>query len=151
MKYLEDFSPGERETLGSHRLSAEEIVEFARQWDPQAMHTDSEAAASSAFSGLIASGAHLVALSIRLLIEQADRAAVIAGLGWDEVRFLEPARPGDRLTATRTCLEARPSASRPGAGVVRNRITLENQHGHTVLSYADAILVAARPAGSKNS
>jgi acyl dehydratase len=147
MKYLEDFSPGEQEILGSHELSSEEIIDFARLWDPQAMHTDTDAAASSTFSGLIASGAHLVALSVRLLVGQPDRAQVIAGLGWDEVRFLEPARPGDRLTATRTCLQARPSASRPGEGVVRNRITLENQHGRTVLSYVDAILVAKRPAG----
>jgi acyl dehydratase len=146
MKYLEDFSPGERETMGTHTLAAEEIVEFARRWDPQEMHTSITAAAASPFGGLIASGAHLMALSVRLLVERKQRAAIIAGLGWDEVRFLEPARPGDILTATRTCIQARPSASRPGEGVVRNRITLVNQHGRTVLSYVDAILVAARHA-----
>lgn len=145
MKYFEDFAPGDREAVGTHAVAAEEIVDFAKAWDPQPMHTDPEAARASAFSGLVASGAHLVALSVRLLILHPDRAAVVAGLGWDGVRFLEAVRPGDTLALTRQCMEARPSRSRPGVGIVRNQITFVNQHGRTVLDYTDTILVSRRP------
>mgnify|MGYP001056958952 CR=1 FL=1 len=74
--------------------------------------------------------------------------SVIAALGWDEVRFLGPARPGATLTLLRECLEIRPSTSKPDRGVVRNRLTLKNQTGQSLLSYVDTILVAKRPSRS---
>jgi acyl dehydratase len=145
MKYFEDFVDGETEVKDGHLLTAEEIIAFARQWDPQPQHLDPEAAAALPLGGLIAAGTHLLSLCVRTLVTGQTRIAVIAAMGWDEVRFLAPARPGDLLTLTRTCLEARPSASKPDRGVVRNRITLANQHGQEVLSFVDAILVRRGP------
>ena len=150
MKYLEDFVPGEVEQAGEYLLSQQEIIGFASKWDPQFFHTDPQAADRSVFSGLIAAGTHLIAITVLLLITHRPRVSVLAGLGWDEVRFLAPARPGDTLTLFRKCLEIRPSASKPDRGIVKNRLTLNNQAGQTVLSYMDTILVAKRPSDSES-
>ncbi len=148
MKYFEDFSPGECATVGSHHVTLEEIVQFARAWDPQPTHVDAGAAPDSQFRGLIASGAHLMAISVRLLVtSQEQPVAVVAGLGWDEVRFLAPVRPGDTVTLLRRCVEARPSRSKPDRGIVCNALQLINQDGAEVLAYRDTILVHRRPSG----
>jgi len=147
MKYFEDFVPGEIEKVGEHYLTQEEIVEYAGKWDPQFFHIDPEAAKESVFQGLIAAGTHLIAITVLHLVTHQPRVSVLAGLGWDEVRFLGQARPGYTLTIFRECLEIRPSASKPDRGVVRNRLTLSNQEGHSVLSYVDTILVAKSSAG----
>ena len=110
-----------------------EIAGFGRDWDPQPIHPDPEAAETPPFGGLIASGSLLVALSVRLLVDHPHRAAAIPGLGWERVRFMEPVREGDTLTLTRECQEARPSRSDASRGVIRNRIALTNQHGMRVL------------------
>lgn len=148
MKYFEDFAPGEIEKVGEHHLTQEEIIEYGKKWDPQFFHIDPEAANKSVFQGLIAAGSHLIAITVLHLITHRPRVSVVAGLGWDEVRFLGPARPGDTLTLFRECLETRPSTSKPDRGVVRNRLTLTNQKGKSLLSYVDTILVATRPSGS---
>lgn len=145
MKYLEDFREGETETVGGYSLDAPQVVEFARQWDPQPMHTDPDAARQLPAGSLIASGAHLLSITVRLLVTRPNPVAVIAGVSWDEVRFLKPARPGDVLSLTRECIEARPSSSKLDRGTVRNRITLRNQNGDALLSYIDTIIVARRP------
>ena len=145
MKYLDDFVPSEIEVVGEYTLSQEEIIQFGRKWDPQPFHVDLATADKSVFAGLVAAGTHLVAITVLQLVTHEPQVAILAGLGWDEVRFLEPARPGDILTLTRECLEVRPSKSRSDRGVVRNRITLTNQHGQPVLSYVDTILVGKRP------
>ncbi len=145
MKYFEDFSPGETEVKNGWPLTEADIIEYARQWDPQPQHVDPEAARALPLGGLIAAGTHLLSLCVRLLVTGAERIAVIAAMGWDEVRFLEPARPGDLLTLSRRCLEARPSASKPDRGIVRNEIILANQHGRPVLRLVDTILVRRRP------
>jgi acyl dehydratase len=135
VKHLEDFVVSEEEAVGSHALSREEIVAFAGEWDPQPMHTEGE---------VIACGAHLVAITIRALVRHEPRVAIIAGLGWDEVRFRAPARAGDRLEVRRRCLEVRPSRSRPDRGIVRNRIELVGADGTIVLDYVDTILIRRR-------
>lgn len=146
MRYLEDFQTSEIETIPGYALSASEIVEFGRAWDPQPMHTDPDAAKTLPFGGLVASGLHLLAIAVRQLVSQPGHVAVIAGLSVDEVRFLRPARPGDTLTVTRECIEARASDTKPDRGIVRNRITLLNQHDEVVLSYVDTLLVWRRAA-----
>jgi len=151
LKYLEDFIPGEVEKVGEYLLTQEEIIEFGKKWDPQFFHIDPEAADKSVFSGIIAAGTHLLAITVLQLITHQPRVSVLAGLGWDEVRFLGPARPGDTLTLFRECLEIRPSASKLDRGVVRNRLTLSNQNGHSLLSYVDTILVAKRPSVSEST
>jgi len=151
VKYLEDFVPGEVETVGDHSISPDEIIEYGKAWDPQPIHIGSESAAAAEFGGLVAAGTHLVAITVLKLVTHLPKVAIIAGLGWDQVRFHRPARPGDKLTVTRECLDVRPSKSKNDRGVVRNRITLTNQAGELVLSYIDAILVARRPADHQNA
>ena len=151
MKYLEDFVPGEVETVGDHSILPDEIIEYGKAWDPQPIHIGSESTAVTEFGGLVAAGTHLVAITVLKLVTHLPKVAIIAGLGWDEVRFHRPARPGDKLTVTRECLDVRPSKSKNDRGVVRNRITLTNQAGELVLSYIDAILVARRPVNSQNT
>ncbi len=146
MKYFEDFRVGDRSAFGAHPVSRDEIVELAARWDPQPFHVDEKAAAASTFGGLTASGAHLVAITVSLIVTRDEKVAVIAALGWDEVRFLAPVRPGDVLSLAHECLEARASRSKPDRGVVRNRVTAVNDRGEPVLSYVDTILVARRPA-----
>lgn len=147
MKYFEDFAVGEAATVGAHLVTEQELVAFARAWDPQPTHIDLDAAARSPFGGLIASGVHVIAISVRLLVTSAEEpVAVVAALGWDHVRFLAPVHVGDTLTLTRRCIEARPSQSHPERGVVRNVLFLTNQSGVRVLSYEDSILVTMRAA-----
>jgi acyl dehydratase len=151
MKYFEDFAVGEEATVGAHLVTEEELTTFARAWDPQPSHTDRSAAVQSPFGGLIASGAHVIAISVRLLVTSVtEPVAVVAALGWDHVRFLAPVRVGDTLTLTRRCIEARPSQSHPERGVVRNALLLTNQSGVRVLSYEDSLLVTMRaPRGAR--
>jgi len=144
-RYFEDFTPGEVLTLGTYSVTADEIIEFAQRWDPQPRHTDPEAAKESSFGGLVASGAHIFAISVRLLVNQNPPVAVIAVVGCDKIRFTQPVRPGDVLTSYFECVETRPSRTKADRGIVRNQVTLVNQNGEQVLSYIDTILALKRP------
>jgi len=118
--FFEDFTPGETYELGSHTLTADEIVAFARQWDPQPYHVDP--AAESPFGGLIASGWHTCALWMRLYATSLlCRADSRGSPGVEELRWLAPVRPGVTLHARLTVLEATPSARRPDRGTIRSR------------------------------
>ena len=143
-KHFEDFHVGQTTTVGDYRVTKEEIIEFARKWDPQPFHVDEEAARESVFGGLIACGCHLVSISILLENETGTKPNLVAGLGWDKLRFLRPVMPGDRLSLTTECLETRESKSRTDQGIVRNLVTLTNQRGEPVLSYQDTIIVTKR-------
>jgi acyl dehydratase len=123
-------------------VTAEEIKEVAQRWDPMPFHLDEAAGEASHFGGLVASGAHTIAASIRLGAEEVPRTAAIAGLGIDGLRFLAPVRPGDRLTQSTEIIETFPSASRPTAGIVRGRRSLRNQDGVEVMSYLVAWMVS---------
>ena len=145
MRYFEDYVVGETRLVGTHRLTRDEITNFARQWDPQPFHLDEEAAAASVFGQLTASGVHLVALTIRLIMASDAAGHVLAALGWDDVRFGHAAHVDDELTLHVTCTWARPSRSRPDRGIIKNQFTLTNGDGRTVLDYTDTIFVARRP------
>jgi acyl dehydratase len=98
--YFEDLRVGDTESFGSYTVTREEIVEFASQYDPQPFHVDPDAAAESPFGGLVASGWHTSAMTMRLLVDgYLDDAATRGALGVDELRWLEPVQPGDTLTA----------------------------------------------------
>ncbi len=143
-KYFEDFHLGQETTVGNYLVTTDEIIEFAKKWDPQPFHTDEEAAKQSIFGGLIACGCHLVSISILLENESSTKPNIIAGLGWDQVRFPNPVRPGDKLSLTVVCLEKRELRSRAEQGIVRNLVTLTNQKGEPVITYQDTIIVAKR-------
>ena len=134
-RYFEDYPPGAVFEGGAVAVSEAEILEFARRYDPQTMHTDPAAAAHGFFGGLIASGWHTAALMMRLFATHfLSPASSLASPGIDELRWLAPVRPGDELRLRVTVLEARRSRSRPGEGIVRSLVELLNQHGEVVLS-----------------
>jgi acyl dehydratase len=135
MRYFEDFRAGETGVLGSHIVTEEEIVAFAKKYDPQPFHTDPEAAKATIFGGLIASGWHTCAIMMRLSVEamRREEAAGTGSPGVDSCRWLKPVRPGDTLTLRREVLETWPSQSKPH-GFVRTRAEMLNQRGEIVLS-----------------
>jgi acyl dehydratase len=145
-RYFEDYPEGAVFTAGTIAVSAADIIEFARRYDPQAMHTDPEAAAGGPFGGLIASGWHTAALMMRLFADNfLSPASSVASPGLDELRWRQPVRPGDTLSLRVTVLEARRSRSRPGEGIVRSFVELLNQNGDVVLSLKPISLIACRP------
>jgi acyl dehydratase len=145
-RYFEDYAPGAVFTSDAIALSEAEIIEFARRYDPQAMHTDPEAAAKGRFGGLIASGWHTAALMMRLFATHfLSPESSVASPGIDELRWLQPVRAGDVLSLRVTVIEARRSRSRPGEGVVRSHIEVLNQRGDMVMSLKPISLIACRP------
>ncbi len=145
--YFEDFHAGNvTESSESYTVSEEEIIAFASNWDPQDFHIDPDAAARSVFGGLTASGTHVLAIRNWLIHRLASRAHVIAALGFDDVRFHRPVRPGDVLRLRSEVVEARLSKSKPDLGLVRAAHTMLNQKDETVLTLTVAILARRRPA-----
>ncbi len=135
MRYLEDCRAGEVIELGSHTVGEEEILEFARRYDPQPFHVDPERAAESIYGGLIASGWQTCAIYMRLVVDGLlGESSSMGSPGLDSLRWLLPVRPGDTLRATYTVLEVTPSRSRPDRGVVRFRGEMINQHDEVAMS-----------------
>jgi len=131
----EDFQPGKVIEHGVRVLSEEEIVRFAREWDPQRYHVDPEAAKATPFGGLIASGWQSCGVAMRLMCDAyLNESSCVGSPGIDEIRFLKPVRPGDTLRFRSTVLESRPSRSKPDRGTVSFRWELINQTGEIVLS-----------------
>ena len=143
--YFEDAEIGTVCTAGPRLVTKDEIIHFAKQYDPAPRHIDEEAAARSIFGGLTASSAHTFAMSISLTPRLQPRLRVLAGMGWDELRLPNPVRPGDELDLETTVLEKRESKSKSDRGIVRNQIRLRNQRREIVLQAISTILVARRP------
>ena len=145
IKFFEDFSIGD-EISGKqdYEVTKEEIIDFANKWDPHPFHTDEEAAIYSIFKGLTAPATLVIAIAGWLWHRVEDKPALIAGLGWDEVRFLHPVRPGDKLSITFKCIDARPSESKPDCGILSTRVTITNQKGDPILRLFDKYLVKKR-------
>ncbi len=147
MMYWEDFPVGDSHEMCRHTFTEQEIVAFARQFYPQPFHVYAQAAKDSAFGGLIASGWHTCAVGMRLKCETyLDRVPALGSPGVDLICWKAPVRPGDTLVYRRTVLEARPSASRPGVGLVKQRWDAVNQHGELVLVTEGWELLGRRPA-----
>ena len=133
--YWEDFKVGETVVLGERSLSKDEIIAFANEFDPQPFHVDEQAAKESIYGGLIASGWHTCAIAMRMMCDAyLLESASLGSPGVDQVRWLKPVRPGDRLRAQRTILESRSSSSRPELGIVKALWEVFNQRGEKVLS-----------------
>ncbi len=146
MRYLEDLEVGatSRDT-GTYLVTAEEIIEVGRRWDPQPFHVDEAAAAESVFGGLVASTVHLLAMANSLAVK-GDPTAAVSALGMTDMVNHAPARPGDELSHRSVITSRRPSQSRPGLGVITVRNELSNQRGELVLTYTVAALVRSRDA-----
>ena len=135
MIWWEDFKVGEAAQLGRHTFTPQEIVAFARQFDPQPFHLDPAAAEHSVFGGLIASGWHTCAVGMRLMCEALIHHTVSLGSpGVDNIRWLQPVRAGDTLEYRRIVVESRASATRQGVGLVKHRWEAVNQDGDLVLT-----------------
>ncbi len=148
--YFEDFAPGQVFQLGSlPPITEDDLVSFARQWDPQPFHVDPDAAKETMWGGIIASGWHTGAMAMRLLVDGLlCRCASQGSPGVDHVRFRRPVRAGDVLSGRHTILETSPSASRPDMGKIRALTELINQYGETVASFEGVGFYDRRPDGS---
>ena len=131
--YWEDFTPGWTYDSTARSLSAEDIVRFAREYDPQVYHTDAEAAKATPFGGLIASGWQTCGVMMRLMCDgYLLESACVGSPGLEEVRWLKPVRPGDALRLRSTVLEQTPSQKDAGRGTVKFRWDVLNQKDEVV-------------------
>ena len=133
--YFEDLAPGTVLEFGDAEMTAQAITEFARQFDPQPFHLDREAAKSSLFGGLCASGWHTASVMMRLWVDNyLSPEASLGSPGVDELRWHRPVFPGDRLRCRVEVLDATPSRSKPFMGTVRSKCQVLNQNSDVVMS-----------------
>ncbi|WP_341850193.1 MaoC family dehydratase [Sphingomonas natans] len=147
--WFEDIEVGRIDRFGAYPVTREEVLAFARAYDPQPFHIDDEAAAKSPLFGrLAASGWHTAAIGMRMTVDYWEPLDfhTLGAAGIDEMRFLAPVFPGDTLRAEAEVLDTRTSASRPGVGIVRSRTTIFNQADKPVLSHVATVFIPMRPA-----
>jgi len=151
VEYYEDIKLHQKARSREYHLSDKEIIDYASVWDPRPFHIDPEFAKKSEIGGLFASGSHLVAILHRLAVEKDLNEAYIAGMGWEKVQFLQPARPGDILTLEEEVLWKRESKSNPNVGLVHHTARLVNQRGEAVFTLETTGMVKKRPVNSAPS
>lgn len=146
-RFFEDFKVGDRFASGGMTITEAAIIDFARQRDPQPFHTDPAFAATWTFGGLIASGLHTMAATLRLWLDLGIfRACSLGSPGIGEVQFPRPVRPGDTLRVVSDIVQLRPSASRPDRGIVRLRQVTINQRNEAVLEQETTVFLKRRTA-----
>jgi acyl dehydratase len=145
-RYFEDYVEGNIYRFGSIAVDEEEVIAFAKRFDPQSFHTDPDAARLTPFGGLIASGWHTAGLTMRLYVEHyLTHVASLASPGLDELRWLKPVRPGDSLSVRVTILKATPSRSKPDRGAVTSFVEVFNQADELVMTFRCVNIIARRP------
>lgn len=145
-RWFEDYVPGSVYGFGHASLSETEMVDFARDYDPQSIHTDPAWSATGPFGGLIATGVHTIAACMRLYVDHyISQVASLASPGLDEICWPRPVRPGDRLRIRVTVAEARASRSKPDRGLVHSAVEALNQDDDLVLSFTAMNFFARRP------
>ena len=133
---FESFEVGQVQEFGAYQVTEQEVIEFASKYDPQFFHLDPEAAKSSLFGGLCASGWHTCAMTMAMLVENMDKTGRSLGSpGIDELRWTRPVYPGDVLSVRMEVLELLPSMSKPGIGIVVSRTTVSNQDATPVMEF----------------
>lgn len=146
-RLYEDLRVGEKKTTARYTMSEDEILEFARKYDPQPMHIDKAIAAEGPFGGIIASGWHTAAVAMRLVADAAVfGTGEVLGVGVEDLAWPKPVRPGDTLEAEIEIASMRESKSNPKYGVVKLATTVRNQHGETVYTFTPSCWVPRRPA-----
>lgn len=144
LQFGQDLAVGQRIELGTYTFTEDEIIAFAKQWDPQSFHIDREAAAAGYFGEVIASGIHTLGVFQHLCVQQLfSRWAVIAGRGMTDVEFRTPVRPGDRLSGSVEILAL--TADDRGRTSARIRATMHNQDGGQALALTMDVLVRTHP------
>ncbi|MGY3448032.1 MaoC family dehydratase [Bradyrhizobium sp. USDA 4353] len=156
MRFFEDLEVGQRRELGSYTFTAEEIIRFARQFDPQRFHLDEEEGRNSLFGGLAASGWHIGSVCMKLIVADNQRLAELArsrgepvsvggpSPGFRELRWLKPVLAGDTIAFSSEIDSLRASASRPQWGILQARNTGINQRGELVFSVLASAFVPRR-------
>jgi acyl dehydratase len=143
-RYFEDLKAGDRFKSGTYKVTEEQIVSFAREFDPQPFHLDPAVARQPMFKGLIASGWHTAAITMRLFVQTLNFAEGAIGLGVDELRWPNAVRPGDVLQVETELVDLRESRSKPSHGIVRIRNVTTNQRGEVVQTMFASALVLRR-------
>jgi acyl dehydratase len=144
--YFEDFHEGQEIPLGSKTVTEDEIISFAKQFDPQPFHIDHDAAEASHFGGVIASGWHTCSMMMRLVVDGLMAGSSSMGSpGLEKVRWIKPVRPGDTLTVVYLTQQVKASDSRPDRGVVWSKWQATNQHGELVATIEGMGMFGRRP------
>ncbi len=148
MIYWEDLNVGSETLFGHYDVTREEVLDFARKYDPQPFHLSDEEAAKTHFGRIAASGWHSCAMTMAVIARHvvAEGQAGLGSPGVDELRWLKPVYPGDRLTVRGTVIEATPSRSKPHIGVIRTRTEVTNQDGVPVMRFTSIVMMLRRPA-----
>ena len=147
MLYFEDLQVGLKRSFGRYEVTLDEVLEFARKYDPQPFHLSDEAAAETHFGRLAASGWHTCAMTMSMNVEamKDNPSAGLGAAGVDELRWLKPVYPGDTLRCETEVVEVRPSNSRPDIGSIRSQTTTFNQHDEPVMRFTAIVLMRRRP------
>ena len=147
MIYYDDLEVGAETNFGSYEVTRDEVLEFARKYDPQPFHLSEEEAAKTHFGRLAASGWHTAAMTMAVIARHVveHRQAGLGSPGIDELRWTKPVYPGDTLHVRGTIIEKRPSRSRPEMGSFRTRTIVTNQDGVAVMSFTSIVLIRRRP------
>jgi len=147
MRYFEDLEVGEVTDFGTYEVTREEVLEFARKYDPQPFHLSDEAAAKTHFGRLSASGWHTCAMTMSVIARYVvdDEQAGLGSPGIDELRWRKPVYPGDTLHVRGRILDKMPSRSRPEMGSFRTETTVTNQDDQPVLTFISIVLIRRRP------
>jgi acyl dehydratase len=149
MRYYEDLTAGDVSRFGSYAVTRDEVMDFARRYDPQPFHLDDAAAAATHFGRLSASGWHTAAMMMAMQVAEwsNNQVASLGSPGIDELRWLRPVYPGDTLRCEAELLSKRRSASRPEMGLTRTRITVYNQDSVAVMSLIANGMIRTRDPG----
>lgn len=147
MQYFEDLVVGTKSRFGHYEVTRDEVIAFAQRYDPQPFHLSDEAAATTHFERLSASGWHTCAMTMAMLVEnlRANEQAGLGSPGIDELKWLRPVYPGDTLRCESELLGKRVSASRPEMGIFKTRLTVFNQDEVAVMTYLSNGLIRTRP------
>ena len=147
MRYFEDLEVGAETEFGSYAVTREEVLEFARKYDPQLFHLSDEAAAKTHFGRLSASGWHTAAMTMAVIARKvvAEEQAGLGSPGIDELRWLKPVYPGDTLHVRGRIVDRTPSRSKPDLGSFRTETTVTNQDGVPVMRFTSIVLIRRRP------
>ena len=147
MIYFEDLVVGEETTFGHYDVTREEVIEFARKYDPQPFHLSDEAAANTHFGRIAASGWHTTAMTMGVIARAvvAQEQAGLGSPGIDELRWLKPVYPGDRITVRGKIVDKTPSRSKPDIGSFRTETVVTNQDGVDVMRFTSIVLMRRRP------
>ena len=147
MRYFEDLEIGAETYFGSYAVTREEVLEFARKYDPQPFHLSDEAAARTHFGRLAASGWHTCAMTMAVIARHVveEEQAGLGSPGVDELRWLKPVYPGDTLHVRGKIIETRPSQSKPHLGSFRTETTVTNQDDVPVMRFVSIVMMLRRP------